>query len=98
MLHSPDARLQRPEYFFSPLYVGSVVVTADGREEPSFKYPFSPLYVGSVVVTLVTGALEYPLPDFQSPTRRVSGCNPQTEHDQAHPGALSVPYTSGQWL
>ena len=40
---------------FSPLYVGSVVVTLALRKAPPSVEAFSPLYVGSVVVTIYEG-------------------------------------------
>ena len=60
---------------FSPLYVGSVVVTAVGPSNQELGFSFSPLYVGSVVVTQEQNATEYRPTNFQSPIRRVSGCN-----------------------
>ena len=60
---------------FSPLHVGSVVVTVHHKFVTEWFLAFSPLHVGSVVVTEVIGYNWTSPIDFQSPTRRVSGCN-----------------------
>ena len=83
---------------FSPLYVGSVVVTVTvGADRPGGS-TFSPLYVGSVVVTVIKTKPKVRLGVFQSPIRRVSGCNSDRYRSDRHTLDLSVPYTSGQWL
>ena len=49
-----------PSSSFSPLYVGSVVVTEKDISDRTAENSFSPLYVGSVVVTTSQKPAESP--------------------------------------
>ena len=84
---------------FSPLYVGSVVVTQHGSEGvPVFSDFQSPIRRVSGCNAYFNTASYNHAVGFQSPIRRVSGCNVEEGIDPTDTTMLSVPYTSGQWL
>ena len=59
---------------------------------------FSPLFVGSVGATGVRETRTFMARPFQSPFRRVSGCNKEFKVLAMVSATLSVPFSSGQWV